>query len=63
MTGNGRKPIEKRYFAGAAAAYRQVERVVDGQSSVHHPKTLHWPDGRTPGGAGVWRIVEAATPQ
>ena len=58
MTGNGRTTIVKRYFAGAAAAFRKVEGVVGGRTSAHYPITLFWPDGRTPGGAGVWRIVE-----
>ena len=60
MTGNGRATIVKRYFAGAAAAFRKVEGVVGGRTSAHYPITLFWPDGRTPSGAGVWRIVESA---
>ena len=57
MTGNGGRPIEKRFYATALAAYRRAERVVDERQSVHHPHSLHWPDGRTRGGAGVWRVV------
>jgi hypothetical protein len=73
MTGNGRTAIAKRYFAGAAAAFRRAgeqggrgagvkERAAGGFSPApllpRSPAPLHWPDGRTPSGAGVWRIVE-----
>jgi len=83
MTGNGRGTIEKRYFAGAAAAWRALEKrslerrgaeEQGGRGGRGHldasfspapllprtPASLHWPDGRTPSGAGVWRIVESA---
>lgn len=37
MTGDERQPIEKRFFGGAAAAWRKIEGVVDGRRSIHRP--------------------------
>jgi hypothetical protein len=76
MTGNGRGTIEKRYFAGAAAAWKKAGARVQVPGSREErsspgpwplaPSPYFWPNGRTPSGAGVWRIVaeiNARTPR
>ena len=66
MTGNGARPIEKRFHSSAIAASRAAEREQGREGAGGHRSRAgraghHWPlGGAGRGGCGVWMAMEAA---